>query len=98
VRLYNLSPGGPAASSVQVEAASVELFEDVIARAPLAHASTGRLSAAGTGVPFNAVRARVVKVRLDRVSGTFAGQPAAGLAEIEVIARGEAATPTPLRR
>jgi hypothetical protein len=41
-------------------------------------------------VPFAKVRARAVRVRIDDVSGTFYGMRVASLAEIEVIARGEA--------
>jgi hypothetical protein len=40
-------------------------------------------------VAFPEVKARMLRVELDSVMGTWYGSPAAGLAEIEVIARGE---------
>jgi len=48
-----------------------------------------RLRRRNLDVEFADVRARVVRVELSAVTGTFYGAAAAGLAEIEVIARGE---------
>ena len=36
------------------------------------------------------VRARVVQIDIDNVTGTYRDDPVAGLAEVEVIARAEA--------
>ena len=86
VRLYGLG-SGDAATSVRVSAATVRLLADADASAPLVEDRTGALSAEGTAVDFRDVTARVVLVRLDDVTGCFTGLPAAGLAEIEVVAR-----------
>lgn len=90
VRLYNPRSGDAADSSLQVEAATVDLCADADCAQRLASAGTGPLSTAGTDVPFRKVVARAVQVRIERGSGTFQGAPAVGLAEVEVIARGEA--------
>lgn len=90
VRLYNPRQGDEANSSLVVHQATVRLFSDSAGNVEVARATTGQLSVSGTDVPFNNVRARVVRVELDQVSGTFFGSRVAGLAEIEVIARGEA--------
>jgi hypothetical protein len=52
--------------------------------------STRLGSVAGTDVAFADVRARVVRVEPNQVTGTFYGARVANLGEIEVIARGEA--------
>lgn len=44
----------------------------------------------GTDVAFNDVKARSVRIELNEVTGTFYGMKVAGLAEVEVLARGEA--------
>jgi hypothetical protein len=85
VRLYGL--GGDAAT-VRVDGASVRLLADADADAPLAERRTGAVSPTGSAVGFPDVAARVVLVRLDEVSGRLDGAPAAGLAEIEVVAKG----------
>jgi hypothetical protein len=92
VRLYNPRPGDEADSSIQVEGATVELYADTDAAAPRASATVGPVQVSSTDAVFNFVRARVVKVKIGRVTGSFYGMRVASLAEIEVIARGEAGT------
>jgi hypothetical protein len=96
VRLWNPRAGGEAGSTIQVQASTVRLFSDAGGAQLAASAPSGPLSAEGTDVAFADVRARVVRVALDDVSGTFYGMPLAALAEVEVIAKGEAiAAPEP---
>ena len=90
VRLYNPRTGGEANSSIQVSGATVRLYSDAGATQQVASATAGQLTVTGTDVAFADVRARVVRVEITGVSGTFYGAQVAGLAEIEVIARGEA--------
>jgi hypothetical protein len=81
VRLY-AQPGADG----QIQQATVVLYEDVAATQPASRNTiTTGISSAGTNIEFPDVTARVVRVELDQVSG----QNVAGLAEIEVIARGE---------
>ena len=82
VRLYNI-PGS--ASQIQVQNATIRLFSDAGANTEVANNTSGPLSEWGTDVIFSEVRARVVRIEFNSVIGN-----AAGLAEIEVIARGEA--------
>lgn len=92
VRLYNPRFGDEAKSSVQVESATIRLYADAEATELVAEAFTdGPVSVAGTDIAMGEVKARVVEVLLDEVSGLFDGAEAASLAEIEVIARVEAA-------
>jgi hypothetical protein len=91
VRLYAPRQGDIADSSLLVNQATVRLYSDSEATQEVAHASAEQLAVSGTDVPFSDLKVRVVRVELDSVAGTFYGAPAAGLAEIEVIARGEAA-------
>ncbi|GIV76517.1 MAG: hypothetical protein KatS3mg050_0911 [Litorilinea sp.] len=88
VRLYN--PRQEADSNLVVHQATVRLYSDAAATQEVASQTTGELSVQGTDVPFQDVRARVVRVEIDQVSGRFLGDRVASLAEIEVIARGEA--------
>jgi hypothetical protein len=88
VRLYN--PRQEANSSLVVQQATVRLFSDSVGTVEVANRATGQLTVAGTDVPFDNVLVRMVRVELNSVSGTFFGDRVAGLAEIEVIARGEA--------
>ena len=66
----------------------MRLFADPSATLPLTERPAGPLSAAGTDVAFPEVTARVVQVTLDEVAGHIDGAPAAGLAEVEVEAKG----------
>lgn len=90
VRLYTPRPGDEANSSLAIEAATVRLFSDAAATSEVAAELAGDVDVKGTDVEFGDVKARAVRVDLDSVSGTFYGMKVAGLAEIEVIARGEA--------
>jgi hypothetical protein len=90
VRLYNPRQGDEANSSIAVKNATVCLYANSSSTTPLACKSVGTLSVLGTDVAFADVKARVVRVTLDSVAGTFYGMRIASLAEIEVVARGEA--------
>jgi hypothetical protein len=90
VRLYNPRQGGEANSNIVVNSATVRLFSDAAATNEVASQTTGTLAVAGTDVNFPDVTARVVRVQINSVNGTFYGVQAASLAEVEVIARGEA--------
>lgn len=90
VRLYAPRPGDEANSSLEVKAATVRLFSDAGGATEVGKKTAGAVGVKGTDVAFNDVKARVVRVELDDVAGTFYGMKVAGLAEIEVIARGEA--------
>jgi len=80
IRLYNIPN-----SQIQVLGATIRLFSDVGTTQQVAVNTSGALSASGTDIPFSDVRARVVRIEFTNVNGN-----AAGLAEVEVIARGEA--------
>lgn len=90
VRLYSIRPGGEANSSITVGSATVRLYSDANATQEITSKTAGALTLVGTEVAFNDVKARVVRVELHNVSGTFYGAKVAGIGEIEVIARGEA--------
>jgi F5/8 type C domain len=90
VRLYNPRQASGGRSTLQVNSATVELCADINCNNVVATNNAGALSEAGTDVTFNKVRARAVRVTVNSVSGTYLGLNVAGLAEIEVIARGEA--------
>ncbi|MCC6751810.1 MAG: PD40 domain-containing protein [Deltaproteobacteria bacterium] len=85
VRLYGPPTG--AGRTVVVSAATVVVSS---AGQELARGAAGPVAVAGTDVLFSDVKARTVRVFLDKVSGTFNGVAVAGLGEVEVIARGEA--------
>jgi hypothetical protein len=89
VRLYNPRYGDEANSSITVNSATVRLYSDAGGTNEVASSSVGQLSVLGTDVAFNDVTARVIRVELNNVTGTFYGVQSAGLAEIEVIARGQ---------
>ena len=82
VRLYNL----PSYYHIQVQNTTVRLYSDAAGNNQVASKTSGNLSGSGTDVTFADVRARVVRIEFNSVSGA-----SAGLAEVEVIARGEAA-------
>jgi hypothetical protein len=91
VRLYNPRSGGEANSSIQVKSVTVKLYSDAAGTQLVASQTYAQnLSVSGANINFNDVRARVVRVEINSVSGTFYGMKVASLAEIEVIARGEA--------
>lgn len=90
VRLYNPRPGDEANSTLQVEAATAILYSDAGATVEVARQRVGPLAVSGTELSFADVRARTVRVVIDEVTGKFEELVVAGLAEVEVIARGEA--------
>jgi hypothetical protein len=91
VRLYNPRFGDEASSTLQVHAATVRLFDDAAGTHEVASRSLAQeIAVSGTDAAFADVVARVVEVRIDDVSGTFYGLAISSLAEIEVVARGEA--------
>lgn len=89
VRLYNPRYGDEANANITVNGATVRLYSDANGTNEVASSSVGQLSVTGTDVSFSDVTARVVRVEIDDVTGTFYGAESAGLAEIEVIARGQ---------
>jgi|GEM_PF-570396 len=94
VRLYNPVPGTDKygdQDNIQVQGATVTLYSDTAGTQQVASTQVGPLTTTpgqGTDVGFNNVTARVVRVTINAASGTFDGQPAASLAQIEVIAEG----------
>lgn len=82
VRLYNLPSGSPA---IQVNNTTVRLFSDVGATNEIVGKTSGPLSEWGTDVSFSNVRTRAVRIETTSVTGNVAA-----LAEVEIIARGEA--------
>lgn len=89
VRLYNPRFEDPA--NLRVTGATVRLYGDTAATQAVASKTVNHgVSVSGTNVNFNDVRARVVRIEINGASGTFLNETVAGLAEVEVIARGEA--------
>jgi hypothetical protein len=88
VRLYNPRFGDEANSSVQVNSTNVRICSDTACNSVVATAPSGALAVSGTAVGFAGQTARAVRVDITSVTGTFYGARAAGLAEIEVFARG----------
>ncbi|TDR41596.1 hypothetical protein DFR29_11079 [Tahibacter aquaticus] len=96
VRLYNPRPGDEADSSVQVTSTRVTLRDG--AGNVVDTRTSGSVLLFGTDVNFVDVGARRVRVEITGVTGTFDGSAAAGLAEIEVIAKGDGIRMTPQDR
>jgi Tol biopolymer transport system component len=92
VRLYNPRQDSDGISTVQVTGATVRLYSDANATQEIGQATTGALSVAGSDLPFAEVTARTVRVEITGVTGTFENELVASLAEVEIIARAEAAT------
>jgi len=90
VRLYNPRFGDEAQSTVQVNAATVILYSDDAATQEVAREPIGPLAVSGTDLHFDDVQAQAVRVIINEVTGTFETLAVASLAEVEVIARGEA--------
>ncbi|MBX3359436.1 MAG: hypothetical protein KF745_13535 [Phycisphaeraceae bacterium] len=87
--LYDVNPS--AASTLHTASARIRLYEDAAATLLRADTTASNLSPSGTPIPFpDLSRIRAVRIDLLSVSGSFLSAPAAGLAEIEVIAKGEA--------
>ncbi len=91
VRLYNPRQDSDGISTVQISAATVRLYRDANATDEIAQADSGTLSVAGSDVAFADVMARTVRVEISGLTGTFENEFVASLAEVEVIARAEAA-------
>ncbi len=91
IRLYNPRLGDSTGqSSIQVNSAIVRLYSDAAGTQEIANQNVGALAVTGTNVSFADVKVRAVRVEMTNVSGTMGGERVASLAEIEVIARGEA--------
>jgi hypothetical protein len=90
VLLHDPRPGDEASSSLHVEHATVKLYADAAAGTLVAQAQASDIAVTGTQVAFDDVAVRVVRIELDDVSGTFYGLAVASLAEVEIVARGEA--------
>lgn len=94
VRLYDVPE---TQSDVNVLASTVRLYSDAAGTIEVANSQSGPLSEDGINIGFDDVLARVVRVEINSISGSQAG-----LAEVEVIARGESsnaagsATSTPV--
>ncbi len=88
VRLYN--PRQAADATIQVNQATVRLYSDAAATTEIAQATSGPLTVEGVNVAFVDQQARVVRVEINNVTGSLQGDAVASLAEVEVIARGEA--------
>jgi hypothetical protein len=93
VRLYNPRAGGDAHSSLAVQDVIVRLFSDEAATAQVGVKRAGALAVSGTDVDFTPTVARVVRVDIGTVTGTFDGARTASLAEVEVIASGDVDRP-----
>ena len=81
VRLYDMPASD---SNVNVNNTTVILYGDEAGKTQVASNASGVLSESGTDVAFNDVPTRVVRIEFTSVSGSTAG-----LAEVEVIARGD---------
>lgn len=91
VKLYNPRFGDEAGSTLQVHSATVRLYSDVAGTQEVASQTvTTNLAVSGTPVSFADVRARAVRVEIHDITGTYYGMAVASLAEVEVIAKGEA--------
>jgi len=90
VLLYDPRQGDEASSSLHVEHATVKLYADAGASTLAAQAAATDIAVTGTRVSFDDILARVVRIELDQVTGTFYGLAVASLAEVEIVARGEA--------
>lgn len=88
VRLYN--PPQSDTLTTRVQSARVRLFADHEGRQELASVTTGPISDDGTDVAFDEVVARMVGIEFLSVTGLTRYMNVASLAEVEVIARGEA--------
>lgn len=92
IRLDTPRFGDEANASVQVRSARIRLFSDAAGTVEVAPGIAGPLSVQGTVMNFTDIKAHVVRVEIVGVTGIFYGAEVANFAEIEVIARGEAAT------
>ncbi len=90
VRLYNPRTNDPETFDVQVHQATVKLYTDFAGMQEIASQTLAQdVAPTGSDLAFPDVKARVIKVFIDNVSGKFDFNTVASLAEIEVIGRGE---------
>lgn len=80
-------------SDLTVDMVTVTLYADEAATEEITHKTLGPISRSGTDVPFDDVPCRAVRVTIDQVTGRHNGFEAAGLVELEVIARGSEEDP-----
>jgi WD40-like Beta Propeller Repeat len=91
VRLYNLPKEQGENNTLQVTGTRIKLFSDTTATQEVSRKTSGTVSVDGTDIAFSDVKARVVQVEFTGVTGHYGYEgTVASLAEIEVIARGEA--------
>ncbi len=83
-----LAGPGDEECSIAVHSATVTLMRIGQPFAVAEHTVRQGVSTQGTDVAFGDITADIVRVRIDQVSGTIGGTPAAALGEIEVISRG----------
>jgi hypothetical protein len=88
VRLYN--PRQEANTNLKVGQTTVILFSDAAGTIEVGRKNSGALAVLGTNVDFNEITVRKVRIEINQVSGRVDGITCASLAEVEVIARGEA--------
>lgn len=90
VKLYNIPFGGESNSSIQVQKATVTLYSDNNGKVPITSQTiNSNLTTAGTAVNFADVVVQSIRVKINKVTGTFYGAQVSGLGEIEVIASGQ---------
>ena len=68
----------------------MRLYADAAATQELANQAIGALTVSGSDVAFPDVKARSVRVYTTNVSGVMGWKAVSSLAEVEIIARGEA--------
>ncbi len=89
VKPYNIPTGGEPNSSIKVTRLTVTLYSDKEGTIPIISKTySATLPSTGATISFNDVVAQSVRIKINRVSGTFYGAAVAGLAEVEVIASG----------
>ncbi|MDW8394591.1 MAG: T9SS type A sorting domain-containing protein, partial [Chitinophagales bacterium] len=90
VKIYNIPFGGDANSTLQVKKATITLYSDADGKIPITSQTLNtNLTEQGAAVNFNNVVAQSVRVKINKVSGTYYGLQVSGLGEIEVIASGK---------
>jgi len=96
IDVRSVRPWGPrafAGSDLTLDNVTVTLYADEAATQVVASRSAGPIAGDGTDVLFNDVACRAVRVTVNQVTGKHNGFDAAGLAELEVIARGSEEDP-----
>lgn len=87
VRLYNIPSRD---FDVRIHNTTVRLYRDTEATDEITNRQSGPLSDTGTDVAFADVLARAVRIETTDATGDLFGQSVSGLAEVEIIAKGEA--------